>query len=76
MWFDALVYTPQALELLVETAGTDRVVLGTDYPFDMGVTDPLDRLEATLLGEHTRAQIRGGNAAGLLSTCVAQGLPS
>ncbi|MEI2731147.1 MAG: amidohydrolase family protein [Dermatophilaceae bacterium] len=76
MWFDSLVYTPQALELLVETVGPDRVVLGSDYPFDMGVTDPVDRLDATLLGDPTRDLIRAGNAAGLLSTCAVQGLPS
>jgi aminocarboxymuconate-semialdehyde decarboxylase len=39
MWFDSLVYTPEALRMLVAAAGADRVMLGTDYPFDMGV-DP------------------------------------
>lgn len=75
MWFDSLVYTAQALEQLVETAGPERVVLGTDYPFDMGVVDPVDRLEATLLGDDTRARIRFGNARHLLSTVVAADLP-
>ena len=44
LWYDALVYTPEALRHLVEAVGPDRVVLGTDYPFDMGVTDPVTRL--------------------------------
>ena len=64
MWFDSLVYTPQALRHLVEAVGADRVVLGSDYPFDMGVTDPVDRLAAA--GARARADeqaIRGGNAA-------------
>jgi aminocarboxymuconate-semialdehyde decarboxylase len=64
MWFDSLVYTPQGLEHL---ARTGRVVLGTDYPFDMGVTDPLARLAAAGgLAEADRAAIRGGNAISLL----------
>lgn len=75
IWFDSLVFTPQALESLVEAAGSKRVVLGTDYPFDMGVSDPLDRLDATLLGDRTRERIRAGNAARLLSTVCAEGLP-
>ncbi|MFI1566446.1 amidohydrolase family protein [Streptomyces sp. NPDC020490] len=66
MWFDALVYTPRALRHLVEEVGADRVVLGTDHPFDMGVSDPLARLDAAGLAPAERAAIAGGNALGLL----------
>ncbi|MFJ9120242.1 amidohydrolase family protein [Streptomyces sp. NPDC102394] len=66
MWFDALVYTPRALRHLVEEVGADRVVLGTDHPFDMGVTDPLARLDAAGLPPAERAAIAGGNALDLL----------
>ncbi len=67
MWFDALVYTPEALRHLVAVAGADRVLLGTDYPFDMAVTDPLDRLAAAGLDPADADRIRGGNAADLLA---------
>jgi predicted TIM-barrel fold metal-dependent hydrolase len=71
IWFDSLVFTPRGLEHLVDSAGAGRVVLGTDYPFDMGVDDPLARLDAaTGLSEDDRAAIRGQNACELL------GLPS
>ena len=66
MWFDALVYTPDGLRSLVSAVGADRVLLGTDYPFDMGVTDPLGRLAAAALGDAATEAVRGGNAAGLL----------
>jgi len=66
MWFDALVYTPRALRHLVEEVGADRVVLGTDHPFDMGVDDPVARLDAAGLPEAERAAIAGGNALDLL----------
>ncbi|MFF3505434.1 amidohydrolase family protein [Streptomyces sp. NPDC003247] len=66
MWFDALVYTPRALRRLVEEVGADRVVLGTDHPFDMGVTDPVDRLDAAGLAPAERDAIAGGNALDLL----------
>jgi aminocarboxymuconate-semialdehyde decarboxylase len=66
MWFDALVYTPGALRHLVEEVGADRVVLGTDHPFDMGVDDPVARLDAAGLAPADRAAVAGGNALDLL----------
>lgn len=68
MWFDSLVYTPAGLEFLTATVGADKVVLGTDYPFDMGVTDPIDRLQATSLDADTQRAIRSANAWALLAT--------
>jgi predicted TIM-barrel fold metal-dependent hydrolase len=62
IWFDSLVYTPEALQMLVAAAGADRVMLGTDYPFDMGVDDPVARLDAAGFTETDRAAIAGGNA--------------
>jgi predicted TIM-barrel fold metal-dependent hydrolase len=73
MWFDSLVYTPQALRHLVEAVGADRVVLGSDYPFDMGVLDPVDRLAAAGLAPADEQAIRGGNAFGLLGLPVPTG---
>ncbi|GAA5044696.1 aminocarboxymuconate-semialdehyde decarboxylase [Thermocatellispora tengchongensis] len=64
LWFDSLVHTPQALRRLVETVGAERVVLGSDYPFDMGVTDPVARALAAL-GPADAAAVIGGNAARL-----------
>ncbi|MBO3682279.1 amidohydrolase family protein [Streptomyces sp. NEAU-YJ-81] len=66
MWFDALVYTPRALRHLIEEVGADRVVLGTDYPFDMGVDDPVARLDSAGLSPADRAAVAGGNALDLL----------
>jgi aminocarboxymuconate-semialdehyde decarboxylase len=66
LWFDSLVYTPAGLRSLVDAAGADRVVLGSDYPFDMGVGNPVDRLEAAGLDLDAVRAIAGGNAAALL----------
>jgi aminocarboxymuconate-semialdehyde decarboxylase len=65
MWYDALVYTPRALRHLVEAAGADKVVLGTDYPFDMGVTDPVERAAAAGLPAADLTAILSGNATAL-----------
>jgi aminocarboxymuconate-semialdehyde decarboxylase len=73
IWFDSLVYSPEQLEFLIRRAGADRVVIGTDYPFDMGVEDPLERLDAVAgLSASEREAIRGKNAAGLLNLSGAQ----
>ncbi len=67
IWFDSLVYEPAALENLIRQVGAPQVVLGTDYPFDMGVDDPLGPLAAVAgLSDAERQAIRGGNAARLL----------
>jgi aminocarboxymuconate-semialdehyde decarboxylase len=65
IWYDALVYTPQALRHLVEVVGADKVVLGTDYPFDMGVADPVERATAAGLPAADLTAILSGNAAAL-----------
>lgn len=65
IWFDSLVYTSAGLQALVDAAGADRVLLGSDYPFDMGVTDPVDRLEAAGLDTDAVTAIASGNAARL-----------
>lgn len=66
LWFDSLVHSPAVLRALIDTAGADRVLLGSDFPFDMGTDDPLGALRAAgLTGSDLRA-VRGGNAADLL----------
>jgi len=67
IWFDSLVYTPRALETLVREVGASQVVIGTDYPFDMGTTAPLQQIEQADLSEAARECIRGRNALELLS---------
>ncbi len=63
---DSLVYTPRQLRHLVAVMGPGQVTLGSDYPFDMGVDDPVDRLTAAGLDDDTVTAIRGGNAVRLL----------
>ncbi|MFB4279918.1 MULTISPECIES: amidohydrolase family protein [unclassified Nonomuraea] len=60
--FDSLVHDPAALRALVRVAGPERVLLGSDFPFDMGDPDPLATLRAAGLDD---ARIRGGNAVRL-----------
>jgi aminocarboxymuconate-semialdehyde decarboxylase len=68
--FDSLVYSPSALRNLVETVGEDKVTIGTDYPFDMGVNNPVDRLEAANFSDSIREKIATTNAANLFDWAI------
>ncbi|GAB3646835.1 amidohydrolase family protein [Ramlibacter alkalitolerans] len=66
-YFDTITHDPQMLKHLVERFGADHVVLGTDYPYDMGDEDPLGLLaQVKRLPKAERDLIAGGNAARLL----------
>ncbi len=62
IYVDAIVFTPHQLEALVGLLGPGHVLMGTDYPYDMGEYDPLGHLASSSLDPVTRAMIAGGNA--------------
>jgi aminocarboxymuconate-semialdehyde decarboxylase len=65
-YYDTMVFQPLYLRHLIEVVGADRVMLGTDFPFDMGETDPVPLIEATEgLSPADRDAIKGGTAAKL-----------
>lgn len=68
LYYDTMVFQPLYLRHLVEIVGVDRVMLGTDFPFDMGDTDPIGLITATEgLTEQDREAISGCNAARLFA---------
>jgi len=67
IYFDSLVYTAEGLRHLIAEVGVAQVMLGTDYPFDMGAYEPEKLITAVPgLTDQDREQILGGNAARLL----------
>ncbi|MFJ3704363.1 MULTISPECIES: amidohydrolase family protein [Streptomyces] len=64
--FDSLVHDPRVLSSLIDVAGADRVLLGSDFPFDMGTEDPVGALRAARLSTTDFDAVRGGNAVALL----------
>ncbi|MFH0178633.1 amidohydrolase family protein [Streptomyces cacaoi] len=66
LYFDSLVHDPHVLRELVRAVGADRVLLGSDFPFDMGTEDPVGALRAARLPHADFHAVRGGNAAALL----------
>lgn len=62
IWYDAVLYSPAALDLCIEVAGSDeRVLYGSDYPHNIGdMAGCLARVDA--LPAASARRIRGGNA--------------
>ncbi|HEY4044228.1 MAG TPA: amidohydrolase family protein [Rhodopila sp.] len=66
IYLDTIVFTPDQLDALKKLFGTEKILLGTDYPYDMGEYDPIAHIAAaTSLTEADRAAIAGGNAKAL-----------
>ncbi len=55
LYFDTITHDTAALRYLVERVGVDRVVLGTDMPFDMSEDRPMEALAEALDEEKVTA---------------------
>lgn len=67
LWFDTVVHDAASLRALVEVAGADRVVLGSDFPFDMGLDDPVTSVRDAGLDARATERVLGENAAQLIA---------
>lgn len=67
-YFDTVVHDTEVLRALVAFAGAEHVLLGSDYPFDMGDEHPVDMVRALALPPDAEARILGGNAAQLITS--------
>jgi aminocarboxymuconate-semialdehyde decarboxylase len=65
-YFDTLTHDDALLRALIDYAGPDRVMLGSDYPFDMGDARHVDTVRALGLPPDVEEAILGGNAERLL----------
>jgi aminocarboxymuconate-semialdehyde decarboxylase len=66
VYFDSVVFTPHQLAELVRLYGADKILMGTDYPFDMADYDPVEHVCTAGLDPSAVATICGGNAQRLL----------
>jgi len=65
-YFDTITHDSVVLCELVNLVGADHVLLGSDYPFDMGNENPVDLVRAANLGTENEEKILGENAKQLL----------
>jgi aminocarboxymuconate-semialdehyde decarboxylase len=61
-YFDTVVHGAEALRFLVDRVGSDRVVLGSDYPFPMGDPEPVTTVRKAGFDDATTRAILADNA--------------
>jgi aminocarboxymuconate-semialdehyde decarboxylase len=66
--FDTLTHDGDLLRALIEYAGPDRVLLGSDYPFDMGDARHVETVRGLGLEADVEAAVLAGNAERILSS--------
>ncbi|MBI4636900.1 MAG: amidohydrolase [Candidatus Rokubacteria bacterium] len=66
LYFDSLTHGARNLRFLVDEFGAGRVMMGSDYPFDMGSPDPVASIGEAGFDPATRTAIEGEAAARFL----------
>jgi aminocarboxymuconate-semialdehyde decarboxylase len=66
LFFDSLVFTPQALANLVRQVGVSQVMLGSDHPFPWSAKPVQHVLDTPELSDADKAAVLGGNARRVL----------
>ncbi len=66
LFYDTILHSRHTLEFLISSVGAQHVLLGSDYPFDMGNLDCVARVEALAIPAKDRDLILGGYAASVL----------
>ena len=64
--YDTISHAPESLHYLINLVGADRVMMESDYCFDMGYERPVKVVSALKLRHNDQEKILGGNAARLL----------
>ncbi len=65
-WFDTIAHDTHTLQSTIDRVGVERIVVGTDAPFDMGITSPLAPVDALQLSPSAYEAIAYRNADALL----------
>ena len=65
LYFDSVLFAPDALNYLCGCCGAEKIILGSDYPFPIGDGEPLKVVEAADLDDGEKQMILGGTAARL-----------
>jgi aminocarboxymuconate-semialdehyde decarboxylase len=68
LYYDTILHSKTNLEFLIGSLGASRVVLGSDYPYDMAMLDCVEHVRALNISETDRAIVLGQQAEKLLAT--------
>lgn len=64
--YDTIIHSKSAMQFVLDEVGVERVMIGSDFCFNMGYARPLQFVQQLDLTVAQRRMIRGGNAARLL----------
>ena len=65
--YDTIAHSDESLAFLIERAGAARVMLGSDYPYDMAMMDCVAHVRGLKISDTDKAAILGTRAEALLS---------
>ncbi len=65
--YDTILHSRETLEFMIERAGVERVVLGSDYPYDMGMMDCVAHVKSLAISDKDKASILHDRAIELLT---------
>jgi aminocarboxymuconate-semialdehyde decarboxylase len=64
--YDTVAHSKKIMKFVIDEFGIDRIMLGSDYCFDMGDTRPVEVVAELGLNDKERHQVLRGTAAALL----------
>jgi aminocarboxymuconate-semialdehyde decarboxylase len=67
LYFDCLTHDAPTLAGMIDRFGSDRIMVGSDYPFDMGVDDPNAQLSGLTLSDAQRSDLDHRSAEAFLN---------
>ncbi len=65
--YDTILHSDKTLEAMIGLVGSDHVMLGSDYPYDMAMMDCVAHVRSLKISDADKAMILGGHAEILLS---------
>jgi aminocarboxymuconate-semialdehyde decarboxylase len=65
--YDTILHSDKTLEFMIQQAGADHVVLGSDYPYDMGMMDCVKHVQSLSISDADKASILSKRAEVLLA---------
>ena len=67
-YYDTILHSAPVLEFMIGHVGADHVLLGSDYPYDMGMPDCVAHVRGLGIADADKAGILGTRARSLLAT--------
>jgi len=67
-FYDTILHSAPVLEFMIGHVGADHVLMGSDYPYDMGMLDCVDHVRGLKISDADKSEILGRHAQTLLKT--------